>query len=312
MRTPRGSAQRSGSDKKKKSSATKVKSSATKVKSKTTEASGDSDDYIVPINVISKRGHDWVYVDPSKQLRKFKPNQLIATCPSCNSGPIKWSDVRNKRQATSIEALRCNRQAVGKCDHEDAKKRTKIRKRKTGDENEPDDSQSDDSDAMKSEAPAADETTVKPEQPPAKRLTTPEDRNPPSSVAAPADFLTLLRGDNRSDQTLAYSTATSSYSADKPVEPTPFDPLIGTKTQSPQSSQSSRARQLSIPRIPATLSSSLRQRARSTGRRHHFNSAASQVPIGCCSTLLLQRLMCHFCMHAVFAPGSLLCYSDQL
>eukprot|EP00750_Incisomonas_marina_P027684 INCI6223.13.p1 GENE.INCI6223.13~~INCI6223.13.p1 ORF type:complete len:429 (+),score=53.27 INCI6223.13:531-1817(+) len=100
----------------------------------------------IPINAIVKRGHDWVYEENGK-LKKFKPNQLIATCPSCLSGAIKWSDVRNKRQATTISELRCNRQAVGKCDHEDAKKRSEMRKRKADEDNPDDDEQQDEPDS---------------------------------------------------------------------------------------------------------------------------------------------------------------------
>jgi len=84
----------------------------------------------IHLETIIKRGHDWLVQEPNKSPRKLRPLDVLATCPSCNSSPIKWSDIRNKRLAKNTHGLRCNRQAKGKCDHLPAKMRSTKRKRK--------------------------------------------------------------------------------------------------------------------------------------------------------------------------------------
>jgi len=84
----------------------------------------------IRLETIIKRGHDWLVQETNKGPRKLRPLDILATCPSCNSTPIKWSDIRNKRLAKNTQGLRCNRQAKGKCDHIPAKLRSTKRKRK--------------------------------------------------------------------------------------------------------------------------------------------------------------------------------------
>lgn len=84
----------------------------------------------IRLETIIKRGHDWLVQEPNKGPRKLRPLDILSTCPSCNSTPIKWSDIRNKRLAKNTQGLRCNRQAKGKCDHIPAKLRSTKRKRK--------------------------------------------------------------------------------------------------------------------------------------------------------------------------------------
>lgn len=83
---------------------------------------------------IIKRGHDWLITLKDGSTRKLRPLDILETCPSCHSDPIKWSDIRNKRQAKRTESLRCNRQAKGKCDHLPAKRRSTNRKRRREEE----------------------------------------------------------------------------------------------------------------------------------------------------------------------------------
>jgi len=58
-------------------------------------------------------------------FRKLDPGDLLEKCPSCGSGPIKWSAIRNKTNHNCVSRLRCNRQAKGTCDHPSALRRTK-------------------------------------------------------------------------------------------------------------------------------------------------------------------------------------------
>ena len=51
----------------------------------------------IRLETIIKRGHDWLVQERNKSPRKLRPLDVLATCPSCNSSPIKWSDIRNKR-----------------------------------------------------------------------------------------------------------------------------------------------------------------------------------------------------------------------
>jgi len=89
---------------------------------------------VIPHVTVKKVKHEWMEVTANGQLRKMLPDDVIDICPGCDDGPVRWSDIRNKRKAgPSSTALTCNRQALGRCDYSGAMNRSNRRQQQGGD-----------------------------------------------------------------------------------------------------------------------------------------------------------------------------------
>ena len=88
---------------------------------------------VIPSRIVKKVKHEWMEELPNGKWRKMLPDDVIDICPSCNDGPIRWSDIRNKRKAgPESRLLTCNRQAAGRCDYSGAKNRSTRRNKAEG------------------------------------------------------------------------------------------------------------------------------------------------------------------------------------